>query len=262
MFVRSVNALAFLPHAQVPAAFELLCEEQDPEFPELNALFTYFDETWIQGCLVIRWNVSGLGMRTNNHVEGWHNHFYSIAGKVHPNIWHLIEALQKEESATQMTLAQLAAAWSPGGLHRTQVCSAEPPRGNVAGAIQPWGNWHARVLVSLLHSSTTRTADACHPSPFLTIADRSGYLLSLRERRPSSATNGHSATASTPSVGDVVLLMDTLPRGRWKLAVIQDLPISFDGEVRSAVVRTSTDDRLSRPLNKLVPLELGCIRGR
>ena len=67
----------------------------------------YIDETWIQGCPVIRWNVSGLSMRTNNHVEGWHNHFYSIVGKVHPNIWHLIEALQKEESATQTTLNSL-----------------------------------------------------------------------------------------------------------------------------------------------------------
>ena len=94
---------------------------------------------------------------------------------------------------------------------------------------------------------------------FWTIWQRE-YLLSLRERRPSSATNGHAATASLPSVGDVVLPMDTLPRGCWKLAVIQDLPISFDGELRSAVVRTSTDDRVSRPLNKLVPLELGCMR--
>ena len=94
---------------------------------------------------------------------------------------------------------------------------------------------------------------------FWTIWQRE-YLLSLRERRPSSATNGHAATASLPSVGDVVLLMDTLPRGRWKLAVIQELPISFDGEVRSAVLRTSTDDSVSRPLNKLVPLELGCMR--
>ena len=48
-------------------------------------------------------------MKTNNHVEGWHNRFSSTVGKVHPNIWHLIEALQKEESATQITLVQLGA---------------------------------------------------------------------------------------------------------------------------------------------------------
>ena len=66
-------------------------------------------------------------------------------------------------------------------------------------------------------------------------------MLGLWERHPSSATNGYAATVSFPSVGVVVLLIDTLSRGRWKLAVIQNLLISLDGEVPSAVVRTSTD---------------------
>ena len=50
-----------------------------------------------------------LRARTNNHVEGWQNRFSVIVGKYQPNLWQLIEALQKEQAATVRTLHQIEA---------------------------------------------------------------------------------------------------------------------------------------------------------
>ena len=71
--IRSLTALAFLPIEQVQPAFNLLHDEQIENYPDFADLFAYFEDTWIHGCPVHRWNVHLLGNRTNNHVEGWHN---------------------------------------------------------------------------------------------------------------------------------------------------------------------------------------------
>ena len=57
------------------------------------------------------------------------------------------------------------------------------------------------------------------------------YLLSLRERRPSSATNGHAATASLPSVGDVVLLMGLRQEGarHWSCDTRENIEGAWTG---------------------------------
>ena len=57
------------------------------------------------------------------------------------------------------------------------------------------------------------------------------------------------------AVGDLVLVMDeTLPRGRWPLGLVEEVVPSRDGRVRSVRVRTHGTSLL-RPITKVVPLE-------
>ena len=90
--VRSTMALAFLAVEQMVDDFDSLQKEQAAQFPQLNDLFAYFRDTWIEVYPLHRWNVANLGTRTNNHVEGWHNRFANIVSKYHPNLWYLLEA--------------------------------------------------------------------------------------------------------------------------------------------------------------------------
>ena len=49
------------------------------------------------------------GPKTNNHVEGWHNKINHAAGKVHLNIFELVELFKTEQANTEVSRAQLAA---------------------------------------------------------------------------------------------------------------------------------------------------------
>jgi hypothetical protein len=77
------------------------------------------------------------------------------------------------------------------------------------------------------------------------------YLPALREY--------HQATKkSQPTVvkeKDVVLVHDDGPRREWKLAVIENLIRSTDGEIRAADIRTA-NGKTNRPISKLYPLQV------
>ena len=83
------------------------------------------------------------------------------------------------------------------------------------------------------------------------------YLLELRD---SHRHVGKTSDKESVSVGDVVLVHDTKPRGFWKLARVTELISGQDGHVRGAVLRVSSAGRkahtLKRPLQRLYPLEL------
>ncbi|CAJ0607513.1 unnamed protein product [Cylicocyclus nassatus] len=82
------------------------------------------------------------------------------------------------------------------------------------------------------------------------------YLLELRDRHH-VFKNGRT-TNRKPEVGDVVLLDEDsqLNRGHWPMAVITQLVLSKDGEIRSAILRTTSGREIQRPLNRIVPLEI------
>ncbi|KRY28055.1 hypothetical protein T01_10495 [Trichinella spiralis] len=48
----------------------------------LAALFHYFKQGWMTDDRLPLWNVHNVNIRTNNHLEGWHNQFNKRAGKV------------------------------------------------------------------------------------------------------------------------------------------------------------------------------------
>lgn len=56
---------------------------------------------------------------------------------------------------------------------------------------------------------------------------------------------------------DIVLLLDDqLPRGCWKMVLVDKISLGEDGRVRQALVRVPGGSILKRPVSKLLPLEL------
>ena len=79
------------------------------------------------------------------------------------------------------------------------------------------------------------------------------YLTDLRQ---SSISSAKGAVQRKPSIGEVVLVRDeSLPRGRWKLAVVIQMHTSEDGLVRSVTVRIPSGKRVRRPMSLLYPLQ-------
>ncbi|CAG2257948.1 unnamed protein product [Mytilus edulis] len=80
---------------------------------------------------------------------------------------------------------------------------------------------------------------------------RMEYLTGLREfHRVAGDQSAHV------KIGSVVQIMDNSPRMMWKLAVIEDLITGNDGVVRAVKLRTSNGLITTRPIVKLVPLEI------
>ena len=109
-FVQKMCAIAFCPPAFVRSAW-ISVQEEAPELPRIDELVEYFSATWVRSSFQIRqWNYFKIeGPRTNNHVEGWHSRLKNIVGKAHPNVYELVEVIQKEESVTTMKVQQLVA---------------------------------------------------------------------------------------------------------------------------------------------------------
>ena len=70
------------------------------------------------------------------------------------------------------------------------------------------------------------------------------YLLSLRERYQLTLPKSKKGS-TTPSVGDVVLIKEELPRGSWKLRKIIQLKPSKDNEIRAAKVQLAAKKDLN-----------------
>ena len=84
---------------------------------------------------------------------------------------------------------------------------------------------------------------------------RNDYLLNLRERAQMSLKQPKRLAHNTPQIGDVVLIKENLPRGRWKVGVIHKLIRGKDQRIRSAKVMVSAKSYLHRALNLLYPIE-------
>ena len=78
------------------------------------------------------------------------------------------------------------------------------------------------------------------------------YLLSLRERTQLFMKSPRSTSATIPEVGNVVLIKENLPRGRWKVGRISELISSRDNQIRSAKVIIKF---IKRALNLLYLIE-------
>ena len=86
------------------------------------------------------------------------------------------------------------------------------------------------------------------------------HLLSLRERTQLFLKGPHNKSAAAPEDGDVVLIKENLPRGRWKIGRIIKLIPSSDNQIRSAKIIAAPHKIIKRALNLLYPIE--CPRDR
>ena len=85
---------------------------------------------------------------------------------------------------------------------------------------------------------------------------RDEYLLSLRGRTQSTLKFRRIQSQFSPSVDDVVLIKDDIPRGCWRVGKVLRLVTSRDGCVRSAKVALPSGRVIARPLNLLYPIEV------
>lgn len=101
--------LAFVPPEHVARAFDDLqtaCDDILEDVLDLLEKYYVLGKRRGRGRRPPRypiesWNVNGRTQegepRTNNTVEGWNRRFNTLVGKVHPNIYIVIEELRKEE---------------------------------------------------------------------------------------------------------------------------------------------------------------------
>ncbi|EYC20099.1 hypothetical protein Y032_0023g869 [Ancylostoma ceylanicum] len=83
------------------------------------------------------------------------------------------------------------------------------------------------------------------------------YLSSLRETHQ-LGLKGRKGGKVTPTVDTVVLIADPiLPRNSWKIGRIASLHTATDGNIREAEIQLPNRRIIKRPVNMLVPLELG-----
>ena len=80
------------------------------------------------------------------------------------------------------------------------------------------------------------------------------YLTNLREQHSSKGRKPLSG--ETVAKGKVVLIHDDTPRNQWKLGIIVELHHGKDGFVRSVTLKTANGKLLSRPIEKLYPIEI------
>ena len=113
--VRGLMSLAFLPVILIGPNFMLIeTSETTQASPALQQLCTYYQETWLNGNYPLSlWNVSTETVRTNNSVEGWHNKLNRTIGKIHPNIFELLQHTKKEQRETEVISNQARLGASP-----------------------------------------------------------------------------------------------------------------------------------------------------
>ena len=80
------------------------------------------------------------------------------------------------------------------------------------------------------------------------------YIVNLRQIHSHNKTS--IVQESQIKASDIVLVHDNLPRSQWKLAVVSEVLKGCDGIVRSAKLRTSKENELRQPIEKLYPLKV------
>ena len=102
--IRELMSLGFVPIVYVREVFDILRRRS---LPQLAELLLYFERQWLLQTPATMWNVYGVSRRTNNDLEGWHRRFNGTVSKHHPNIFALIEAIMREQDATEVTVNQI-----------------------------------------------------------------------------------------------------------------------------------------------------------
>ena len=80
------------------------------------------------------------------------------------------------------------------------------------------------------------------------------YLTNLREQHAGTAKA--TLSGETATIGKVVLIHDNTPRSQWRLGVITELHPGKDGFVRAVTLKTGNGNMLSRPIERLYPIEV------
>jgi len=111
--VRRAAALPLVPLDKVEDVW-LETISDSPQGEQVVRFMDYITTQWIEGRVFQPhvWNhFDNDGRRTNNNLEGWHHKMNNIAEKSHPNIFEVIKILKREQSVTEVKVAQLHGHW-------------------------------------------------------------------------------------------------------------------------------------------------------
>jgi hypothetical protein len=123
--LRHITALAFLPPAEIPAAFD----QVKLLLPQSTAgVVQYFEENYVHGrrrilrdgSITTRltplfppelWSIYELVEleypRTQNTVEGWHNRWNNLIGKAHVGVYKIVEEMRKEQQQVDLQIESM-----------------------------------------------------------------------------------------------------------------------------------------------------------
>ncbi|KRZ82836.1 hypothetical protein T08_4011 [Trichinella sp. T8] len=119
-------ATAFLPVPHVNTGVSLL---EAGTTGTLAALFQYFWQEWMTDERLPLWNVYNVNIRTNNHLEGWHNRLNRKAGKSHNGFYELLQLLIAEQGVMDTLIQQvLSGNVTVGDLRRVNRVYAQKQR--------------------------------------------------------------------------------------------------------------------------------------
>ncbi|KRX51971.1 hypothetical protein T09_1239 [Trichinella sp. T9] len=104
-------ALAFFPVHLVPAGFEIINVGTSSQ---LEALFQYFQQEWLQATKIKLWNVHGVSVWTNNHLEGWHSRMNKRARKHHLGFYQFLQLILDEQGKTETVVRQIDDGYTHG----------------------------------------------------------------------------------------------------------------------------------------------------
>ncbi|KRY26217.1 hypothetical protein T01_14663, partial [Trichinella spiralis] len=124
--IRMLLATAFLPVPHVNTGVSLL---EAGTTGNLSALFQYFRQEWMTDERLPLWNVYNVNIRTNNHLEGWHNRLNRKAGKSHNGLYELLQLLIAEQGVMDTLIQQvLSGNATVGDLRRVNKVYAQKQR--------------------------------------------------------------------------------------------------------------------------------------
>ncbi|KRX35235.1 hypothetical protein T05_7684 [Trichinella murrelli] len=109
--VKMLMALAFLPVHLAPAGFEIINVGMSGQ---LEALYQYFQQEWLPATKIPLWNVHGVSVRTNNHLEGWHSRMNKRARKHHLGFYQFLYLILDEQGKTETVVRQINDGYTHG----------------------------------------------------------------------------------------------------------------------------------------------------
>ncbi|KRZ68888.1 hypothetical protein T10_6488 [Trichinella papuae] len=102
--IKMLLSTAFLPVPQVVTGVRLF---ETGTTGNLLALFHYFQQEWMTHDILPLWDVHNVRIRTNNHLERWHNELNKKAGKSHVRFYELLQLLIVEQGVVETLINQL-----------------------------------------------------------------------------------------------------------------------------------------------------------
>lgn len=108
--VKRLCALPLIRPEEIDDAFEIIVGGA-PDDPRVDKLLEYFFNNFFKESekfsrvIWNHWETSGL--RTTNHLEGWHFGFNRSVGISHPNLWQFIQKIKEEQIKYDLKITQL-----------------------------------------------------------------------------------------------------------------------------------------------------------